>query len=140
MNTTTPDSPAYRSPAADLRLAAEGMRKDAEKARGLTGDAKWTVRIVPASAGMHREPPAHMVVADGRNVARVSPQAAEYVAGMDPAVALAVADWLEEVAADRHPSLPAWVEDAALAVAGAYLDSEPAESAVRAQLGETDVR
>ena len=34
---------------------------------------------------------------------------------------LAVGDLLDEVAADRHSSLPAWVESAALKVARAYL-------------------
>jgi hypothetical protein len=32
-----------------------------------------------------------------------------------------LADWLDEVAADRHSSLPAWVDDGTLRVARAYL-------------------
>jgi len=37
----------------------------------------------------------------------------------------AVADWLEEVADDRHPELPAWVDDGALRIAHAYLGETP---------------
>ena len=44
-----------------------------------------------------------------------------HIAGMHPGVALALADWLDEVAADSHSSLPAWVEDGALKIARAYL-------------------
>ena len=33
----------------------------------------------------------------------------------------AVGEFLAEVADDRHPALPAWVEDAALKIARAYL-------------------
>jgi hypothetical protein len=49
---------------------------------------------------------------------------AAYVAAMHPVAALAVADWLGEVADDRHSSLPAWVETAALAVARAVLNGQ----------------
>ena len=44
-----------------------------------------------------------------------------HVAAMHPGVALALAEWLDEVAADRHASLPAWVDDGALKIARAYL-------------------
>jgi hypothetical protein len=36
-------------------------------------------------------------------------------------LSFAVADWLEEVADDRHASLPAWVDDGALRIARACL-------------------
>jgi hypothetical protein len=45
---------------------------------------------------------------------------AHHAASWHPLVALAVADWLDEVAADSHASLDAWVENAALRIARAY--------------------
>jgi hypothetical protein len=48
----------------------------------------------------------------------------DYIATMHPLVGLALADWLDEVADDRHPSLPAWVEDAALRMARAIVGTK----------------
>jgi hypothetical protein len=42
-------------------------------------------------------------------------------------MALALADFLEEVAADRHVVLPGWVEDAAVRIACIYLDDTTTE-------------
>jgi hypothetical protein len=50
---------------------------------------------------------------------------AQYVASMHPGVALAVADWLDEVTADPRAG-SAWMDPAALKVARAYLGEVPA--------------
>lgn len=101
--TTTPD------PAAELRAAASLMRERA----GLVPPSPWFIH--------GRQVTTH----DGCNVISDSgrPERTQYIAGMHPAVALAVADWLDEVAADSHSSLPGWVEEAAAKIARAYLES-----------------
>jgi hypothetical protein len=51
---------------------------------------------------------------------------ATHIASWHPAVALAVADWLEEAAEDRtYELMPESTYDAALAVANAYLGGTP---------------
>jgi hypothetical protein len=62
---------------------------------------------------------------------------AQYVASWHPLVAAAVADWLDEVADDRHACLDAWVEVAALRIARAYLsESGQVPEPVRAEAEE----
>jgi hypothetical protein len=50
----------------------------------------------------------------------------DYIASWHPGVTLAVADWLDEVADDRHACLDGWVVSAALRIARAYLTEVPA--------------
>ena len=50
----------------------------------------------------------------------------ELAALFTPDAARSLAGWLEEVASDRHATLPAWVEAAALTVARACLGEVPA--------------
>jgi hypothetical protein len=60
-------------------------------------------------------------LSDGSHSRKRNGRDLEHIAGMDPLVGLAVADWLDDVAADRNPELPYRVEEHALAVARAYL-------------------
>jgi hypothetical protein len=110
--TTTPD------PAAELRAAASLMRERA----GLVPPSPWFIH--------GRQVTTH----DGCNVISDSgrPERTQYIASMHPAVALAVADWLENeadaadlvqrTAIDPHEML-GLPDRHALAVARAYLES-----------------
>jgi hypothetical protein len=115
-------------PSQELREAAKLMRERAEAATPgpwCRGMGKWEGEQFAAVLGPESSAasPGTWVTATGkRDSAQVSPDVdTEYIASMHPAVALPLAGWLDEVAADRHSSLPAWVESAALKIARAYL-------------------
>ena len=133
------------TPAAQLRAAAARLR---ELANGAT-PGPWKHMclgsegcVVHRDSGTIRErgPSRGTVARFGWKEWKADHADAVFVAGMDPLVALAVADWLDAAAetaeytevqgAHIHP------ESHALKVARAYLGE--AERAVRAQIGETD--
>jgi hypothetical protein len=127
---TEPDSEEAEqmTPAMKLRAAAKLMRERAEAATegpwrpvaGIWQDETFAAVIgpkgIPGDAGTWLMATGHGGASEEAN--------ADHAAGMHPGVALAVADWLDEVADDRHPELPAWVESGALTVARAYLGTE----------------
>lgn len=100
-----------------LRRAAALMRERATKAR--TGDH------VPGDFWMHdlmwRSKRYDVTAVDEGTVIaeNLDRWTAEHIAGFGPAVALAVADWLDAAADDDRPRTP--VDHAALAVAAAYM-------------------
>ena len=97
-----------------LRRAAALMRERAEGAVKPTGAGDWFVGVADDNRYA-------TVRSSGGQVARgMDDDEAEHIASWHPAVALAVADWLEQVAEDG-PFLTAQVKDKALAVARAYL-------------------
>jgi hypothetical protein len=100
------------NPAATVRRAAKLMRERA----ALVPPPPW----YPAVHDVTTHDGLDVIASSGLTVR------AQYVASMHPGVALAIADWLDEVAADRHAALPAWAEAAALAAARAYLGEVPA--------------
>lgn len=116
-----------------LRQAAALMRERAEGARLACGDEPWD-----GDAGLSwndARGTVYMIGAGPVNVAdAITEESALHIASWHPAVALAVADWLESVAgANTSPDedVPhagrtiAHIDaDAALAVAHAYLGSE----------------
>lgn len=88
-----------------LREAASLMRERAEAAlASAPGDANWHA--------------VSSLMADGK-----TPRDAEHIASWHPAVALAVADWLESEV-NEWGDLPHMLNPHALAVARAYLGSE----------------
>ncbi len=103
-----------------LRRAAKLMRERAEAATPGPWERPLDVRhknaviaaLPDGEEGSYR---------DGMIPAGFASRDLEHIASWHPLVALAVAGWLDEVAADCHENLDAWVEDAALAVARAYL-------------------
>ena len=105
----------------ELRTAAKLMR---ERGHAATG-GRWH-HMCMGSEGCAVINDGHLrerrhVAFSGRKEWKADHADAQYIASMPPPVALAVADLLDEVAADRHPELPAWGECAALTVARAYL-------------------
>ena len=91
-----------------LRRAAALMRERAEAA----SDGPWSNRRGPAE---------HVIDAWDVPIATVDTREnRRHIASWHPAVALAVADWLEQVAEDG-PFLTAQVKDKAATVASAYL-------------------
>lgn len=119
--TTTPDSPA-----AELRQAAKLLRERASEAtpgpwKHMCLGSEGCV-VMRASGTIRERGPARGTVARfGWKECMADHADAVFVATMSPPVAALLADLLGEVAADRHASLPQWVEDAALAVARAVL-------------------
>src|ERR1035438_8885775 len=92
-----------KTPSETLRSAAKLMRERAEAAT----PGPWATRFVPpGKMSLHQLPPQYMVVAGQENVANASELAAPFIASWHPAVALAVADWLdnEASAAEAIPS------------------------------------
>lgn len=128
--TNTP-TPVPKHPAALLRRAASLMRERA----GAATAGSWQHMclgsegcLVLRQTGTIRERGRGRVARFGQKEWPADHADAEYVASMHPLVGVAVAKWLDEVAADSHASLDAWVENAALAVARAYLgETEPTE-------------
>jgi hypothetical protein len=124
------------NPAGTMRRAAALMRERAEEAEkeGYGSDhpgrpwcPDWTWSIVRhVNRNMDTECTVHPWGADNEGECNTWGRYAGYhIAGMHPGVALAVAEWLDEVAADRHACLDAWVERGALAIARAYLGEQP---------------
>ncbi len=123
------------TPAATIRRAVAKMREVAHRAD--TGepwesskhyDALWTVDLKPSPGSVDALEPAENTLGRDDCASFEQPrffsvlhEHATHIASWHPLVALAVADWLDEVAADSHASLDAWVEQAALKVARAYL-------------------
>ena len=119
------------SPAGELRAAAKLLRDRANSATS----GPWRYNPVkhfryPGTSTFEESVFTGPAGKDALSVARTGPSDdpqsmadADYIASMHPVVALAVADLLDEVAADSHPSLPAWVEDATAKIARAYLES-----------------
>lgn len=104
-------------PAEVIRRAATQMRERAEKAMcNGASQPPWDV-------GMRQDCGCceAIIDADGSRITTADDRQSDHIASWHPLVALAVADWLDEVAADSHASLDAWVEQAALKVARAYL-------------------
>lgn len=135
------------TPAAQLRAAAARLR---ELANGAT-PGPWKHMclgsegcLVIREHGTIRERGRGRVAKFGLNDWQADHADAQFVAGMDPVFALAVADWLDTEAeraagmdgyedSDAYPLMVAGFRHS-LAVARAYLGE--AERAVRAQLGE----
>lgn len=113
------------SPAETMRRAAALMRERAKAATpgpwrpvaGIWGTETFAAVIgsegVPEDAGT-------WLMATGRGAASQEADA-DHASSWHPLVALPVAEWLDEVADDRHACLDAWVERAAFKVARAYL-------------------
>lgn len=97
-----------------LRRAAVLMRERAEAARA----GRWVADGQIVTANWEHEPRA-VVYCDGSPIREGNVANAAHIAGMDPAVARAVADWLEATA----------ITDAnapyALTAASAYLGEQP---------------
>lgn len=101
-----------------LREAAAKMRERAEDARLACGDERWD-----GDAGLSwndARGTVYMVGAGPVNVAdAITEESALYIASWHPAVALAVADWLEHEA--DHFDMDDTTRSRALAVARTYL-------------------
>lgn len=83
------------TPAEEIRSASVLLRKRAEA----VPQSRWMVRTFPAGrAGIHVTPERHIVVSGETNVANADASAAKYIASMDPATGLALADLLDRVA------------------------------------------
>jgi hypothetical protein len=105
---TTTETRASRSPAADLRLAAEGLRKDA--AAATPGPWKHMCLgsegcLVIRDHATIRERGRGRIARFGSKDWKADHADAEYVASMDPVVGAALADWLEDVARDADEML-----------------------------------
>jgi hypothetical protein len=123
---------ATMNPAAELREAAKLMRERAAEAEKPGYDSThpgkpwcpaWTYSVVRhVNRNMDSECSEHPWGSESEGDCNQWGRHAGYhIAGMHPAFAVAVAEWLDEVAADSHASLPAWVESGALKIARAYL-------------------
>ena len=113
-----------------LREAAALMRERAEAA---TGDAAWAVEVAKTNGipNMVITADTSMVVADTYD--KPGQADAEHIASWHPAVALAVADWLDATAAENNSPEDSGLgflnfitadSHAALAVARTYLGSD----------------
>lgn len=123
------------TPAETLRRAAKLMRERAEAATPwpwaweATGDkdSSWAVGFVQDEDGnplTGEIGQGEGIVIDGvcESIAG-NPTDGAHIAAMHPGLALAIAEWLDKVAADPRSSLPSWVEAGALAIACAYLST-----------------
>jgi hypothetical protein len=111
------------TPAEELRAAAKAMRERAETVQPHY-PAPWVTAVWDS-----RTPPARVVEdAEGVMVVGRTPALNEFIAGMHPGVALAVADLLDKIAwmGEMDPDQLHRVGcDEAIAIARAYLGASP---------------
>lgn len=108
-----------------LREAAASMRSRANRADG----SEWLISGGTCGVGRPREGGRPFFVASTYGGLGAEEANAEHIAGMDPAVALAVADFLEFAAPFAHQPMPyAPTIDHAMRIARAYLPPREEQS------------
>ena len=75
--------------AATLRRAAELMRRDAERADPFATGRRWRLHVETLEFDWVSD-------GEGFEVAQICERTGAHIAGMDPTVTLALADWLDE--------------------------------------------